>query len=71
MILVSDGDDNGSSAPLTDAIEAAQRADILVYSILFSDSSFSATHFPFGGLNGREVFYAALERDGSLLFRDL
>src|SRR5579864_5809463 len=38
MVVLSDGDDNGSSATLNDAIEAAQRADTLVYSILFSDS---------------------------------
>jgi VWFA-related protein len=68
MILVSDGDDNGSSAALTDAIEAAQRADILVYSILFSDSSFSATHFPFGGLNGREVFMRLSKETGACFF---
>jgi VWFA-related protein len=53
MVVLSDGDDNGSSATLTDAIEAAQRADTLIYSILFSDSSFPAPRFPFGGLDGK------------------
>jgi VWFA-related protein len=37
LILLTDGVDVGSDASLTDAIEAAQRADTLVYSILFSD----------------------------------
>jgi VWFA-related protein len=37
LILLTDGVDVGSDASLMDAIEAAQRADTLVYSILFSD----------------------------------
>jgi VWFA-related protein len=38
LILLTDGDDNGSDATLQNAIEAAQRADTLIFSILFSDS---------------------------------
>jgi VWFA-related protein len=37
VILLTDGVDVGSDASLTDAVEAALRADTLVYSILFSD----------------------------------
>jgi VWFA-related protein len=37
MIILSDGGDNGSEETLTSAIEAAQRADTLIYSILFAD----------------------------------
>lgn len=37
VIILSDGVDNGSKVGLTDAIEAAQRNDVLIYSILFSD----------------------------------
>jgi VWFA-related protein len=37
MIILSDGGDNGSDETLTSAIEAAQRADTLIYSILFAD----------------------------------
>ena len=37
LIVLSDGVDVGSEATLAAAIEAAQRADTLVYSILFSD----------------------------------
>ncbi len=36
-ILITDGVDTGSESPLNAAVEAAQRADTLVYSILFSD----------------------------------
>jgi VWFA-related protein len=38
VILLTDGVDIGSDATLTDAIDAAQRADTLVYSILFADA---------------------------------
>jgi VWFA-related protein len=40
MIILSDGGDNGSDETLTSAIEAAQRADTLVYSILFADPTY-------------------------------
>jgi len=35
LIILSDGGENGSDASLTDAIEAAQHADTMIYSILF------------------------------------
>jgi VWFA-related protein len=37
LIIMSDGVDVGSEATLTAAVEAAQRVDTLIYSILFSD----------------------------------
>jgi VWFA-related protein len=37
LIVLSDGVDTGSKVSLTSAIESAQRADALVYSILFAD----------------------------------
>ncbi|MFN0166734.1 MAG: VWA domain-containing protein [Bryobacteraceae bacterium] len=46
LIVLSDGVDFGSEASLLDAIEAAQRADALVYSILFSDAG--AYRIPLG-----------------------
>ena len=48
LILLTDGDDNGSNASLADAIDAAQRADTLVYSILYADKRF-------GGRDGRPI----------------
>ena len=38
LIILSDGGENGSDARLSDAIDAAHRADTLVYSILFGGS---------------------------------
>jgi VWFA-related protein len=40
LIVMSDGGENGSEATLSDAIEAAQRAETLIYTILFSDGSY-------------------------------
>jgi len=45
LILLSDGEDQGSKTTLSTAIETAQRADTLVYSILFVDSEM-------GGIRG-------------------
>src|SRR5207245_1978073 len=50
LILLTDGVDNGSKTFLNDAIEAAQRADTLVYSILFADEQ--SYRSPFGGGRG-------------------
>jgi VWFA-related protein len=38
VIVLSDGVDNASKVSLMSAIEAAQRADTMIYAILFSDS---------------------------------
>ena len=72
-IVLSDGEDNGSRATMAQAIESAQRADTLVYSILFTD----ADEYPRpsrGGPDGKRVmqelsaetggsFFAASERE--------
>jgi VWFA-related protein len=53
LVLLTDGVDTGSEKIIGDAIDAAQRADTLVYSILFSDSG--AYPFSFGGPDGKGV----------------
>jgi len=55
LIVLSDGVDLGSYGTLKDAVEAAQRADTLIYSILYSDP---AAYGLFGGHDGKR----ALER---------
>jgi VWFA-related protein len=40
MILLTDGDDHGSRTSLSECIESAQRADTLIYSILFADPAY-------------------------------
>jgi VWFA-related protein len=53
LIVLSDGVDLGSSGSLDDAVEAAQRADVLIYSILYADPA--AYGIFGGGHNGRNV----------------
>jgi VWFA-related protein len=53
LIVLSDGVDRGSRETLVDAIMAAQRADTVVYSILFADEQ--QNQGPFGGFGGPEI----------------
>jgi VWFA-related protein len=46
VVLFSDGEDNGSKVTLTRAIESAQRADTLVYSVRFYDKNAGASISP-------------------------
>ena len=68
MIVLSDGGENGSTATLLDAIEAAQRADTLVYSILFAESGFPAPRFLFGGLDGKGILMRLAKETGASFF---
>jgi VWFA-related protein len=58
LIVLSDGVDFGSNAALEDALEAAQRADTLIYSILYSD----------GGHDGDKVLRRMSEESGGSFF---
>ena len=50
LIILSDGDDRGSKESLSTAIATAQRADTVVYSILFADDRESQrSSFGYGG----------------------
>jgi VWFA-related protein len=59
IIILSDGVDHGSKETLRDAIETAERADTLVYSILFADKEergngggYGGGHMGGGGMGG-------------------
>src|SRR3984957_1090673 len=52
IIVLTDGVDRGSKEPLRAAIESAERADTLVYSILFADKEGYGNHGGYGGGNG-------------------
>jgi len=52
LVVLTDGVDNGSKVSLPRAIEAAQRADTLVYSIYFTGEEPGGQQ-PFGGFGGR------------------
>jgi VWFA-related protein len=49
LIVLSDGVDRGSKESLESAIMTAQRADTVVYSILFTDEQQNQNPFSFGG----------------------
>lgn len=48
LLVLTDGDDNGSQKTLSEAIESAHRGGAMVYSILYADSSA-------GGRDGRPI----------------
>jgi VWFA-related protein len=52
MIILSDGVDTGSKVSLSSCVEAAQRSDTLVYSILFEDPE-AYNNGNMGGFGGR------------------
>jgi VWFA-related protein len=66
LILLTDGVDVGSQATLDNAIEAAQRADTLVYSILFSDPS--GYGYSSGVLDGRKPLMRISKETGGSFF---
>jgi VWFA-related protein len=53
VIVLSDGVDHGSKETLGSAIESAQRANTIVYSILFKDDEPFGSHGGGGGWGGR------------------
>jgi VWFA-related protein len=63
LIVLSDGVDNDSEATLADSIEAAHRADTLVYSIEFSDPN-----FPSFGRDGKGVLMRLAKETGGEFF---
>jgi len=65
LILLTDGVDTGSEATITEAIETAQRADTLIYSILFSDEGY---YGGFGEPNGRSVLMRMSRETGGGFF---
>src|SRR5438445_7680006 len=48
MIILTDGEDQGSQLKIQDAVEAAQKADTIVYVLLCADRGF----YGFGGYSG-------------------
>ena len=65
LIVLSDGVDVGSYGSLKDAVDAAQRADTLIYSILYSDSG---AYGILGGGNGRGVLQRMSNESGGSFF---
>jgi len=79
LIILSDGVDTGSQLSLETAIEASQRADTMVYSILFVDEeAYRRAGYVFGGrrgpgfpgdpANGKKVLERISKETGGRLF---
>jgi VWFA-related protein len=60
MILLTDGEDQGSQYKIRDAIEAAQKADTIVYVLLCADRGF----YGFGGYSGAGEMKKMTEETG-------
>jgi len=61
MILLSDGEDEGSQLKIKDAIEAAERADAIVYVLLCADRGF---YIGMGGYSGEGEMRKLTEATG-------
>jgi VWFA-related protein len=66
LIVLSDGVDTGSEATIGDAIEAAQKADTLIYSILFSDEGYYGIFS--GGDGGKNALMRMSRETGGSFF---
>jgi VWFA-related protein len=51
-VVITDGVDEGSRLSINQAVEAAQKSDVVIYSIEYLDPYFYARMGPFGGLGG-------------------
>lgn len=67
FIVLTDGMDEGSTTSLTDAIEGAQRANTIVYCILFSDASYYGGRMSIG-LGGKGVLERLSKETGGRFF---
>ena len=71
LILITDGDDQGSTYDRRDAIEAAQRADAIIYSIYYVDHGFYAQYgMGFGGGGEGELRKMSEETGGHVFTVD-
>jgi VWFA-related protein len=66
LIVLSDGVDIGSEATLAQSIAASQRADTLIYSILFADPG--AYGLSFAGSSGRNALMRMARETGGSFF---
>jgi VWFA-related protein len=71
IVLITDGEDEGSKLNIKDAIESAQKADVIIYSILYVDRQFYGGGFGninIGGYSGESVLKQMSEETGGRVF---
>lgn len=67
LIVITDGVDVGSRVKLEEAIEEAQRADAIVYVILYEDPRY--TSWQYGGVSGEGAMRRLTGENGGRMFR--
>src|SRR5580704_14356099 len=67
IILITDGEDEGSKLSMKEAIEAAQKADAIIYGILYVDRQFYGGFG--GGYSGEAVLKHMSEETGGRLLQ--
>jgi VWFA-related protein len=68
LILITDGEDQGSRYKIQEAIEAAQKADATIFSIYYVDRQFYARAGAFGFGGGRGYLKRMSEETGGQVF---
>jgi VWFA-related protein len=66
IVLITDGVDEGSRLKLTDAIEAAQKADAIIYSIYYADRGFYGGGMVFGHAGNGDLRRMSEETGGRM-----
>src|SRR5579862_4531599 len=67
IVLITDGEDEGSQLSMKAAIEAAQKADSIIYGILYVDRQFYGGGLSFG-YSGESVLKQMAEETGGRMF---
>ncbi len=70
IVLITDGDDQGSTYNIRQAIEAAQKSDAIIYSIYYVDHMFYAQAGMFGGGGAGELRKMSTETGGHVFTVD-
>ena len=71
LVLITDGEDQGSRYKITQAIEAAQRADAIIYGFYYVDRAFYyGRGLVFGGVSDSELRRMAEETGGHVFHVD-
>ncbi len=67
LVVISDGEDQGSRVKIEEAIEAAQKADVIIYGILFLDPEFYG--YRYNGYMGDAAMKKMAEETGGRVIR--
>ena len=70
LILITDGEDQGSSYRIGQAIEAAQKADAIIYGFYYVDRGFYAQHGMFLGVSDSDLRKMCEETGGHIFHID-